>query len=398
MQLYFWKGIDSQGKVKTGKVRAINGKEVLFNLHKQDVAPFIIRKVYFADNSFKKIKQKYIIVFTKKLESMLKAKVSIIEALEMLENQEKNKNFKSIIRGIRISIEEGNTLSVSFERYKDTFGLTFFNMVRAGEEGGDIPSALNELTLYMTKMEKIKSDIKRALTYPLIIFFTAIVLFFFIIFFIVPSFADIFQKEGAYIPYATLLILNISDFIIKNLSYIVITLLCLILTIHHFYLSKVGSKIIDNYIFNIPFIGSVYKKSILARFSRTIYSMLRVNVTVLQSLTTTLKSVKNEQFRHALNEIKSKIEEGYTLSGAIKSNSFFPSAISSMISIGEKSGQVSKMFFRVALLYEEELDESISFVSKIIEPIIMLVIGIFIGTLLLIIYLPIFKMAGSIGL
>lgn len=346
---------------------------------------------------FNSVPEQQKIVFARNLGSMIKAGLSLAKSLNILEKQITNKRFKKIISSIQIEIKKGQTLSSACSAYQDVFPKLFISMVKAGEEAGTLSDSLQIVANQMDQTYKLKKKVKGAMIYPGIIISVMLVIGILMLIYVVPSITATFRDLKVELPFFTRILIDTSDFLKNN---ILVTLLTVIAIVIAFYLglrSKAGKKIFDAISLRLPVIGEIVKETNAARMTRTISSLLSSGVAYNEAISITRDVVQNEYYKEILTEAMSKVEKGGSISSVFMEKSkICPIFVSEMAVVGEETGNLPSMFMEVALFYEDSVDQKTKNMSTIIEPVLMVVIGLAVGVFALAIIKPIYSLSSSI--
>ena len=389
--IFAWKGKDKMGKIVHGELHAAGKAMAIVTLRRQGVVVTKIKKKP-ADTG-KKISDKDITLFTRQLATMLKAGVSLLQSFEMIAKGHTNPAAAKLINDIRASIEMGSSLSLSFSKFPAHFDPLFCNLIYAGEQAGILEDLFMRLPIYKEKTLAMKNKIKSALFYPISIMAVALVVTAVIMIWVVPSFKDIFKSFGATLPTPTLLIIAISDFFVQY-CYILFT--AIFAGLYSFFQAWKRSVKIQRYMdvmaLKIPIFGTVIQKAIISRWARTLATMFAAGVPLVESLESVAGAAGNALYFEATRKVQSDVNSGTSLTTAIQNTTVFPNMATQMIAIGEESGSLDHMLNKIADFYEEEVDQAIASLSTLMEPVIMVILGLLVGGLVIAMYLPIFKL------
>jgi type IV pilus assembly protein PilC len=344
-----------------------------------------------------KVPDKDLIVMTKQLSTMLGSGLPLNQSLELLSKQQRLPQFGKIIAGIRRGIEEGNSLSASMGRYPASFDPLFRAMIKAGEESGKLSDIMSKLLMYIEKSSKIKRQVKSAMTYPVLILFVATVVVTGLLVFVVPSFTSQFKDSGRALPWITQMVIDVSDGIAHYFIHIVIAIAGIIFGLVKYVETPQGRRIFDGQLLKLPIIGDVMRKISVGRFCSTMSSMLSAGVNMLQALTICASSSGNVVMEAFIISCRVRIEKGFQLSQPLSENTMFPKMVVSMVQVGEQSGKLDEMLMKIAVFYEEEVDDAIKTMLGLIEPIMLVGIGGIIGVIVIAMYLPIMDMGNTVG-
>ncbi|UCH23396.1 MAG: type II secretion system F family protein [Deltaproteobacteria bacterium] len=402
MPVYLWTGKNTRGDKKKGEMEASSEEIVRASLKRMKIEPIKIRpkpKDLFEGIAFlqPKVRQTDIILFARQFSTMIDAGLPIIQCLEILYSQQENATFKKLLRDIKEQVEGGATLAESLKKYPKEFDDLFVNMIAAGEAGGILDTILRRLSVYMEKAARLKSKVKGAMTYPLVTLAIAIVVLAVILVFVIPVFQDMFEDFGSELPAFTQLVVDASNFTKKNIIYIIIGLVLFLFALKKFYNTDKGKETIDELLLKIPIIGELIRKVAVAKFTSTMGTMLSSGVAILEALEIVAKTAGNKTIENAVYVVRSDIAEGRTMADPLSESGVFPAMVCQMIAVGESTGALDAMLEKIAIFYDEEVDQAVENLTALIEPFMLVFLGVTIGGLVVAMYLPVFKMAGAIG-
>jgi type IV pilus assembly protein PilC len=392
--IWAWQGIDRAGKKVRGEMRAATEAVVSNALRRQGIKVEKIKKQTFRGGG--SIKEKEIALFTRQLATMTRAGVPLLQSFDIAARSTGNNRLSRLLLEIKGDIETGNSLAVSFKRHPLYFDELFCNLVGAGEQAGILDSILDRLATYKEKILALKGKIKSALFYPATVIVIAVVVVAIIMWFVIPAFKQVFSSFGADLPWLTTLIVNISDWFVK--FWYVVAIVPIVAFVVLAYLWKKFPAIkhaIDRISLKLPVIGEVLEKAAVARWTRTLATMFAAGVPLVDSLTSVGGAAGNQVFADATKKIQTNVSTGTALTVAMEDTGVFPSMALQMTRIGEETGALDSMLSKVADFYEREVDDAVSALSSLIEPIMIVFLGIVIGTIVVAMYLPIFKL-GSV--
>ncbi len=401
MPIYQWKGVNRRKRSQKGDVEATDIKAAEANLKKRGISDIKIKekpKDLFANISFMqpKISQKDVIVFCRQFSTMIDAGLPIIQCLEILSSQQENPRFKNAIKDIKNSVEGGDTLAESMKKYPEQFDTLFVNMIAAGEAGGILDTILRRLSEHLEKAAKLKAKVKSAMVYPTITVIVAVMVVMVIMVFVIPVFEDMFSGLGGQLPGLTQIVVNMSRFIKGNIIFIVIGVVLAFVSFKKFYKTDRGQIIIDDLMLKAPVFGMLLRKVAVAKFTRTMGTMLQSGVAILDSLEIVARTAGNRTVERTIYEVRTDISEGRTMAEPLLESGVFPPMVCQMIAVGEATGALDVMLGKIADFYDDEVDEAVNNLTEMIEPMMMVFLGGVIGTLVVAMYLPIFSMAGAV--
>ena len=393
-QLYVWEGKDKQGKTVKGEIRAAGEAIVNATLRRQGVMVTKLKKKSYS--SGKKISEKDIALFTRQLATMMKAGVPLLQSFDIVGRGHANASVSKLLLDIRADVETGTSLNQAFRKYPLYFDALFCNLVGAGEQAGILEDLLNRLAIYKEKTLAIKGKIKSALTYPIAIMSVAFIVTAVIMIFVVPAFKEVFASFGADLPAPTLVVMAMSDFFVANWYLIFGGLFgALYFFFRTWQRSLKMQRFMDRMLLQLPIFGEVIRKATIARWTRTLATMFAAGVPLVEALDSVGGAAGNAVYLDATIKIQTEVTTGTSLTVAMQNANVFPNMVTQMVSIGEESGALDAMLGKVADFYEDEVDEAVASLSSLMEPFIMVFLGVVIGGLVVAMYLPIFKM-GSV--
>src|SRR3954468_20276225 len=392
---FLWEGKDKGGKLVKGDMRAGGENVVLAQLRRQGIAVLKVKRQKSGLGG--KVTQKDITLFTRQLATMMKAGVPLLQSFDIVGKGHSNPAVGKLLMDIKNEVETGNSLTNAFRKYPLYFDALFCNLVGAGEQAGILDSLLDRLATYKEKILAIKGKIKGALFYPVAVIFVSIVVVAVIMIFVIPVFKDLFKSFGADLPGPTLLIMGISEFMVKN--WFVLFGSIIGGTWFFFYSWKRSvtmQRFMDRLALRIPVFGNVIRKASIARWCRTLSTMFAAGVPLVESLDSVAGAAGNYVYFVATKQIQSEVSTGTSLTVSMQNANVFPSMVIQMCSIGEETGALDSMLSKVADFYEAEVDDAVEALSSLMEPIIMVVLGTLIGSMVVAMYLPIFKLGGAV--
>jgi type IV pilus assembly protein PilC len=347
-----------------------------------------------------KVKAKELAIFTRQFSVMIDAGLPLVQCLDILGNQQPNSFFKQTILQVRSDVEAGMTLAESMSRHPKVFEPLFVNMVAAGETGGILDLILQRLSTFIEKMVKLKSDVISALIYPSAVIVLAVVVVAIIMVVVIPAFKNIFEGmlgPGEALPLPTEIVITISDFMSSYWWIIGILIGGAAYATKAYYETKNGQRNIDNLMLKVPIIGDILRKIAVARFSRTLATLLSSGVPILESLDITSRTAGNVIISEAIMKIRTGIEQGQTIVEPLKASGIFPPMVAQMIGVGEQTGALDSMLGKIADFYEQEVDAAIANLLTLLEPIMIVFLGVTIGSIVISMYLPLFVLIGRLA-
>jgi type IV pilus assembly protein PilC len=345
-----------------------------------------------ARNVFKKVKPKTLQIFSRQFATMIEAGLNVVQALVILEEQTEDKYFAAVVRELRADVEGGLLLSEAMKRHPKIFDRLFVSMVEAGEAAGILDEVLDRVAVHIEKATQIKRRVKGAMLYPLMVLSFATLVLTGLLLFLVPVFVHIFSQLGGDLPKLTQYVVNVSD-LLKHRFYIIFPAFGgLIFGFFKFKKSEWGRPYWDQFKLKVPKIGPVVLKVTMARFSRTLSTLVSAGVDIIQALEITGQTAGNWRVENALGDVRAKVHEGVPIAQPLVDNPIFPPMVSQMVKIGEETGELEKMLGKIADFYEDEVDAAISSLTSIVEPLMMILVGAMVGVIVIAMYLPMFRM------
>ncbi len=404
MAKYRYIARDTSGRRIEGIIEASSDIAVISRLRTQNLFPvevFEVTKKYFQSkrekNIFiKKVNLKELAIFTRQMSVMLSSGVPIIETLDDLSSQTSNRYFSSVLQSVRKSISQGSSLSQALSQFPKIFSSLYVALVRSGEESGNLAETLGEIAKNLEDQLEMISKTKQALSYPAFVSFFFVVVISFVFLFLIPRFQKIFESFGAKLPIFTLIILKISSTFVRFLPFVLFFILFLFILFFLFKKTEKGRYIIDSIKLKAPVFGNIMWKIALARYARTLSTLLSGGVPIVSALEIVGKITGNLIIERTIQKVKNGVVKGGLLGEEMRKYKIFPVMLSRMVSVGEETGKTEDMLNRASQFFKDEVDATLNILSSILEPILIIVLGFIVGTVVLAIYLPIFKIAGAI--
>lgn len=400
LETFVWQGTDKRGTTMKGEQQAKNANMLRAELRRQGITPRIVKpkpKPLFG-SAGRKITAKEIAIFARQLATMMKSGVPIVQALEIIAGGQKNPKMAEMVNGLRADISGGSTIYEAMSKYPVQFDELFRNLVRAGESAGVLETVLDTIATYKENTEALKGKIKKALFYPIMVIAVAIIVSAILLIFVVPQFEAVFANFGAELPAFTQIIVNASRFLVAWWWLMLILVVgTLFSAIFFFKRSPRFQHLVDRMILKIPVIGQIMHNAAIARFARTLATTFKAGVPLVEALDTVAGATGNTVYEKAVNRIKADVSVGYQVNMAMKQVNLFPHMVVQMAAIGEEAGAFDTMMFKVAEFYEQEVNNAVDALASLIEPMIMVFIGVVVGGMVIGMYLPIFKLAAVVG-
>lgn len=406
MAVFRWQGISPRGEMIGGEMEAPTRDAVLARLKGQRIQPLpakIRERGKGLDMEItipglgEKIKDTDIVIFTRQLGTMIDAGLPIVQSLDILAIQSENKKLRNVIRQLKEDVEAGSTFTDALRKHNKVFEELYVSMVSAGEIGGSLDTILQRLSHYMEKALKLKRKIKGAMIYPLTIITIAVGVTTVLLIWVIPVFAELFSSFGKALPAPTQFVINLSNFTVKYFHFIAAVVIGSIIGVRRFYRTEAGHVMLDRLLLQMPVFGELIRKSSVARFTRTLSTLISSGVPILDALLITAKTAGNKIVEHAVLATRTSISEGNTIAEPLTQSKVFPPMVCQMISVGESTGALDAMLTKIAEFYEDEVDNMVNNLTTLMEPIVILVLGVIIGGLVISMYLPIFQLGSVIS-
>lgn len=393
--VFKWTGKSAKGAMVKGELTAASKEEVQAYLRKQRIIPTRISqkaKPMFSSGAGS-VKDKDLVVFTRQFATMIGAGLPLVQAMEILSKQTENKAFATIIGEIKNDVEGGSTFADALKKYPRIFSELYSNMVGAGEAGGILDTILIRLATYIEKAQNLKRKVKGAMVYPAVVITVAVLVIAIIMIFVVPTFSKMFTQLGGDLPAPTQFIINLSNFLAGTGGLISLaSIIATIVFVTQFRRTERGRKITDRIILMLPVVGVLFKKVAVAKFTRTLGTLISSGVPILDGLTITAKTAGNKVIEKAVMEVRQGVSEGQTIAEPLSQAKVFPPMVNQMIAVGESTGALDNMLDKIADFYDDEVDIAVGALTSMIEPVLMVFLGGTVGFIVVAMYLPIFKL------
>jgi type IV pilus assembly protein PilC len=399
--VFEWSGKTSRGAIETGEITAGSKEEVIAQLRRKNITPTLVKQkekkgglASLSQLSFGGgVNDKDIVVFTRQFATMIDAGLPLVQALEILSTQVENKFLAKTLSAIKSDVESGSTYADALRKHPKAFTDLYANMVAAGESGGILDTILNRLANYIEKAMKLKKKVKGAMTYPIVVSSIAVLVIAVIMIFVVPTFSKMFATLGGTLPVPTLLVVKLSNFLagIGGLLTLV-AIVSLIVAFGQIRKTKGGRLATDKIFLRLPIFGILLRKVAVAKFTRTLGTLVSSGVPILDGLEITAKTAGNTVIENAVMDVRSAVSEGKTLAEPLMKSKVFPPMVTHMIAVGESTGALDAMLSKIADFYDDEVDSAVSNLTAMMEPMLMVFLGGTVGFIVVAMYLPIFKL------
>ncbi|TAN08386.1 MAG: type II secretion system F family protein [Rhodanobacteraceae bacterium] len=398
LTVYEWVALDKRGVKMRGEMQARNAILVKAELRRQGMNPQAVKEkpkpLFGAAGS--RVKPRDVAIFSRQIATMMAAGVPMVQAFEIIAGGQRNVRFKNMLTDVKQGIEGGAALHEAMAKYPVQFDELYRNLVRAGESAGVLDTVLDTVATYKERIESIKGKIKKALFYPAMVMAVAFTVMLILLVFVVPVFENVFNSAGVALPAFTQMVVTLSHFMQHFWAPFIIILVAAIVGIVMAYKrSRSMQHTVDRMSLKIPIVGNILRQSAIARFARTLGVTFHAGVPLVEALDSVAGATGSEVYGQAIRKMRDDVAVGHQLHLAMTQTNLFPNMVSQMVSIGEESGALDKMLFKVAEFYEEEVSNAVDTLSTLLEPLIMVIIGILVGGMVVALYLPIFKLAGT---
>jgi type IV pilus assembly protein PilC len=398
--IFVWQGTDKRGKVMKGEQQAKNANALRAELRRQGITPRTVKPKGkpLLGGAGRRITPLDIAIFSRQLATMMKSGVPIVGAIEIIANGNKNPRMTTMLNSIRSDLESGSSLYESLSKHPVQFDELYRNLVKAGEGAGVLETVLDTVATYKENIEALKGKIKKAMFYPAAVVAVALIVSAILLVFVVPQFESVFQSFGADLPAFTKMVIGMSDFMV---AYWWLVLMIVVGAIVAFVMAKnrsvAFSRFLDRMMLKLPVVGQILHNSAIARFSRTLAVTFKAGVPLVEALDIVAGATGNVVYEDAVRSIRDDVSVGYSVNMAMKQVNTFPHMVVQMTAIGEEAGALDTMLFKVAEFYEQEVNNAVDALSSLLEPMIMVFLGVIVGGMVIAMYLPIFKLGAVVG-
>jgi len=402
MAKFMWEGKTRVGGTMTGEIEAPNEAFVIAQLRRQQIVPV---KVKTKPRDLRitlpwqrgKVSKKELAVFTRQFATMIDAGLPLVQCLDILGMQQENDGFKKVILRVKEDVESGSTFADALGKHPRVFDDLFVNLVSAGEVGGILDTILARLAAYIEKAMKLGKQIKSAMVYPSTILAVAVIVTVVLLLYVIPIFGNMFADFGQALPVPTQIVLALSGYTRKYFLVFILFIVLVVFAIRGYHRQETGRRNIDRLLLRLPILGDLIRKIAVARFARTLATMVASGVPILEGMDIVAKSAGNKIIEEAVMKARTSISEGKTISEPLAESKVFPVMVTQMIGVGEATGALDAMLTKVADFYDDEVDAAVGALTSLLEPMLMIFLGVVIGGLVIAMYLPIFKLAGVVG-
>ncbi|CAG1066234.1 Type II secretion system protein F [uncultured bacterium] len=403
MPTFVYSGKTVAGEMRKGELQAASLAQATSMLRRQQILPSSIsqKKSGMMNMNIKlpglgeKVKTKDLVIFSRQFATMIDAGLPLVQCLDILASQQEKAEFKRVLLDVKSSVEGGSTFADALKKHPKVFDDLYVNLIAAGEVGGILDTILNRLSGFLEKAEKLKGKVKGAMTYPTAVIIIASLVVTGLLLWVVPIFEDMFGSFGQALPAPTRVVVNMSKFLQHYWYTIIGFIVGSFIGINRAYKTSRGRRIIDQLLLKGPVIGDLIRKTAVARFTRTLGTMLASGVPILEGLEIVSKTAGNVIIEEAIMKARASLSQGKTLADPLMETKVFPGMVTQMIAVGESTGALDNMLTKIADFYEEEVDQAVEALTSLIEPMLMAFLGVAVGGLVIALYLPIFQIAGA---
>jgi type IV pilus assembly protein PilC len=400
MPAFVWKGKTRDGKAVSGERVADNKEAVMALLRREQILVSSVKekgKEVALPKIGGSVPAKDLAIFVRQFSVMIDAGLPLVQCLEILGSQQENKTFAKILQQTRMDVEAGSSLADAMRKHPKAFDDLFTNMIAAGEAGGILDTILKRLATYIEKSVKLKAQIKGAMMYPIAVMSIAAIVITVILWKVIPTFAAMFEGLGATLPLPTRIVIAMSNWMVRLLPFLIIGGFLFVTAFRKYYATYGGRRVIDRTLLKMPIFGILFQKIAVARFCRTLSTLISSGVPILDGLEITARTAGNAIIEDAIMAVRKGVERGLTVAQPLKESNVFPSMVVQMISVGEQTGALDAMLSKIADFYEEEVDMAVANLLTLMEPIMILFLGITVGGIVIAMYLPLFDLISKLS-
>ena len=400
MAIFVWKGRTAAGEVQSGEVTFARQEEAMDFLRKKRIMVSSLKekpKGMKMPSFGSGVGTKDLAIFTRQFSTMISAGLPLVQCLDILAKQTSNQSLSKTVTEVTRDVEAGSTLADALGKNKGVFDDLFRNMVAAGEAGGILDEILSRLATYIEKADALKRKIQGAMIYPLVVITVAMGATAFMLIFIIPTFAKMFMDFGGELPLPTKIVLILSDLLVHYWWVALLAIVAGALAFQRYYATEGGQRAVDGFMIRMPVLGDVLLKGAVARFTRTLGTLIASGVPILGGLEITARTAGNKVIAEAIMSARASIREGETVAAPLKASNVFPPMVTQMIAVGEQTGALDEMLTKIAVFYEQEVDTAVDTLTSIIEPVMIVIMGGIVGGMVIAMYLPMFKLINVVA-
>jgi type IV pilus assembly protein PilC len=400
MPAFVWKGKNRDGKAVSGERSADTKEAVMALLRREQILVSSVKekgKEVALPKLSGSVPPKDLAVFTRQFSVMIDAGLPLVQCLEILGSQQENKTFAKILQQTRMDVESGSTLADAMRKHSKAFDELFVNMIAAGEAGGILDTILKRLAVYIEKAVKLRGQVKGAMVYPVAVIGIAGIVIAVILWKVIPTFAAMFEGLGAQLPLPTRIVIALSNWFVRLLPFLVILIVAGVFLFRRYYATHNGRRVVDRIILKLPVLGVLMQKIAVARFCRTLATLISSGVPILDGLEITARTAGNSIIEDAIMAVRKAVEGGLTLAQPLREAKVFPNMVVQMIGVGEQTGALDAMLSKIADFYEEEVDQAVANLLTLMEPVMILFLGVTVGGIVISMYLPLFDLISKLS-
>lgn len=401
MPVYAYRGKSRVGVEVRGEREAENKQSLVATLKREQISPTVIKekgKEFSLPKIGGRVKTKELAIFTRQFSVMIDAGLPLVQCLEALAAQQENKVFQNVLQSVRSEVEGGSTLAYAMRQQPRVFDELYTNMIAAGEAGGILDTILQRLSSYIEKAVKLKRAVKSAMVYPIVVVTIAVGVIILILWKVVPIFSNLFASMNVTLPLPTRLVIGASDFVARYVLFFIPVCFAVFYAFKKYYATTGGRKVVDGLLLKVPVLGNVLKKIAVARFARTLSTLISSGVPILDGLEITAKTAGNAIVEEAIMKTRTSIEGGKTIVEPLREAGIFPSMVTQMVGVGEQTGALDAMLTKIAEFFEDEVDAAVADLLTAIEPLMILVLGVLVGGIVISMYLPLFSLISKLSM
>ncbi|MBM4290772.1 MAG: type II secretion system F family protein [Deltaproteobacteria bacterium] len=399
--VWHWEARARSGELKKGTHEAATERDVHVYLRQRELNPIVVRKQLGPKLNLSflapSVKRQEIVVFVRQFATMIDAGLPLVQCLDLIASQQDNRTFKAVLTDIKETVAGGSTFAQALKRHPKVFDDLFVNLVAAGEMGGILDTILNRLAAYIEKNAKLARQVKSAMAYPVGISVVAAVVIFVLLRFVIPSFESMFTSMGGQLPGLTQVVINLSHWLAANTVFVLAGGTAFVYGFKRVTATARGRYVFDGFMLKLPLFGALLKKVAVARFTRTMGTMLASGVPIIEALDIVSKASGNKVIEEGLVFVKEQVGQGSLMAPPLAKTNIFPNMVVQMIAVGESTGAMDVMLTKIADFYDDEVEAAVNGLTSMMEPLMMMVLGGIVGTILVAMYLPIFTIAGAVG-
>jgi type IV pilus assembly protein PilC len=400
MPVFAYRGKSRAGVEVRGEREADTKQALLATLRREQISPLMVKekgKELSLPKLGGKVKTKELAIFTRQFSVMIDAGLPLVQCLEALAQQQENKVFAGVLEAVRTEVEGGSTLAYAMSQHPKVFDTLYTNMIAAGEAGGILDTILQRLSSYIEKAVKLKRAVQSAMVYPVAVLTIAVGVIILILWKVVPIFVNLFASLDAGLPLPTRMVIAMSNFVGRYIIFMVPAAIGLGYAFRRYYQTPPGRMTVDGLMLKVPVLGNVLRKIAVARFSRTLSTLITSGVPILEGLAITARTAGNAVIEKAIMETRTSIEQGKTIVEPLRESGVFPTMVTQMVAVGEQTGALDNMLTKVAEFFEDEVDAAVADLLTAIEPIMILVLGVIVGGIVISMYLPLFSLISKLS-